>query len=414
MRTDWGKKTTLFLSSQTISLFGSMLVQYAITWHITLVTKDGVQMALVTVCGFLPQLLISLFAGVWADRYSRKMMIMLADGAIALSTMVLAVMFSMGYDALWILYVTSIIRSLGAGIQTPAVGAMLPDIVPEDQLMRVNGINASIQSVMMLLAPAAAGMLYGNVGMASIFWIDVVTAIIGISIMSQLRVAPPKRVENAQGHFFDDMVSGFRYLGKTRWLYQFLVFYLAYSFMFGPVVSLTPLMVARTFGEEPWRLVAHELAFAVGSLMGGLSLGFVSARIKNKMRMVLVGSAAFGLFTCIMGFSPNFWFYIGTMVAQGLTMPMVNSGAMTVLQMRVEPEMMGRVFGLVSIAGTAAMPLSTVLFGPLANVISVEQELIVTGILMVLITLYIMRFPDIIQAGEPIVPDEAAGSGVLS
>ena len=87
---NWKKKTAIFLSSQSLSLFGSMLVQYAIIWHITLTTHSGAILTIATLAGFLPQIVISLFAGVWADRYPRKFLIIAADLLTAASTLVLA------------------------------------------------------------------------------------------------------------------------------------------------------------------------------------------------------------------------------------------------------------------------------------------------------------------------------------
>ncbi len=83
---DWKKKIILFLTSQTLSLFGSSLVQYAISWYITLKTQSGVMMTISIICGFLPIFFLSPFAGVWADRYNRKTLIMLADAMIAVAT----------------------------------------------------------------------------------------------------------------------------------------------------------------------------------------------------------------------------------------------------------------------------------------------------------------------------------------
>jgi len=115
MDINWTKKTALFLIGQTITLFGSMLVQYSISWHITLTTKSGLMLTIITICGFAPQILISLFAGVWADRYDRKKLIILSDSMIALSTAVLAVLFTLGYDMIWLLFVISAVRSVGSG-----------------------------------------------------------------------------------------------------------------------------------------------------------------------------------------------------------------------------------------------------------------------------------------------------------
>ncbi|EQB89501.1 hypothetical protein M918_03025 [Clostridium sp. BL8] len=174
MKTNWKKNTLLFLLSQTISLFGSSLVQYAILWYITLNTKSGAMMTISIICGFLPTFFLSPFAGVWADRYNRKTLIMLSDSFIALSTLLLAILFLMGYESMGLLFVMSALRSIGTGIQTPAIGAFLPQIVPEDKLTKVNGINGSVQSMVMLVSPMISGALLSMASIESIFFIDVV------------------------------------------------------------------------------------------------------------------------------------------------------------------------------------------------------------------------------------------------
>ncbi|HYH04132.1 MAG TPA: MFS transporter, partial [Bacillota bacterium] len=122
MDKNWNKNIILFITSQTISLFGSSLVQYAITWYITLKTQSGMMMTVAIICGFLPTFFLAPFAGVWADRYNRKVLIILSDTLIALTTLILAVLFWAGYEALWLLFAASALRALGTGIQTPAVG----------------------------------------------------------------------------------------------------------------------------------------------------------------------------------------------------------------------------------------------------------------------------------------------------
>ena len=93
----WKNNIAKFLTAQTVSLLGSSLVQYAIVWYITLTTSSGKMVTLSTVCGFAPQIIVSLFSGLWIDRYSRKKLIMLSDSAIALSTLFLAVSFLSGH-----------------------------------------------------------------------------------------------------------------------------------------------------------------------------------------------------------------------------------------------------------------------------------------------------------------------------
>jgi DHA3 family macrolide efflux protein-like MFS transporter len=201
----------LFLVSQSISLFGSSLVQYSIAWHITLKTQSGIMMTIAIICGFLPTFFLSPFAGVWADRFNRKKLIILSDSMIAVSTLILAIVFLAGYDALWLLFVTSSIRAFGAGIQTPAVGAILPQIVPEDKLTKVNAVNGSIQSMTMLLSPMLSGVLLANAPIETIFFIDVVTAAIAIAILLFFLDVPAhaRALESQAISYFADMRKGF-------------------------------------------------------------------------------------------------------------------------------------------------------------------------------------------------------------
>lgn len=173
---------------QTVTTFGSMLVQYAILWHLTLTTKSGTVLALAAIFGFLPQAIVSVFAGVWADRINRKVMIIVADLSIALATFGLALLMLSGVDDLWLIFLVMAVRSFGAGVQTPAISALLPQIVPTEKLMRVNGINSSVQSSLMLLAPIAAAAVYANFSLVGILFIDVVTAIIGVALLATVAV----------------------------------------------------------------------------------------------------------------------------------------------------------------------------------------------------------------------------------
>ena len=167
---NWKKNIILFISGQTISLFGSSLVQYAIMWYITLETQSGTMMTLFIISAFLPTLFLSPFAGVWADRYNRKRIIILADSFIAIATLILAILFLMGYESLWLLFVMSAIRAIGSGIHSPAVSAVIPQLVPKDKLTKVNATNSSVQSAVNLLAPMASAGLISIVSRINIFY----------------------------------------------------------------------------------------------------------------------------------------------------------------------------------------------------------------------------------------------------
>jgi len=196
MKINWKRNTILFLASQTTSMFGTMLVQYAIMWHIVLKTGSGAMMTLYVVAGVLPTFFTSLFGGVWADRYNKKHLINIADGSIAFVSLLIAITLFAGYDSIPLLLVAAAVRALGQGVQGPAVNSLIPLIVPQEHLLRVNGINASIQSGIFLLSPAASAALMTFAPLYAIFFIDVITASIAIYILYFL-VKVPVTSENS-------------------------------------------------------------------------------------------------------------------------------------------------------------------------------------------------------------------------
>ena len=418
-RPRWRRDVTLFLSGQTVSLFGSMLVQYAVMWHLTLETKSGVVLALAAIFGFLPQAIVSIFGGVWADRLNRKLLIIGADATIAVTTLVLALLMLNGIYDLWLIFAALAIRSIGAGIQMPAVSALIPQIAPTDKLMRVNGINGSIQSGMALLAPAAAGAIYAwgaeinsaagdnasTVGLTWIFFIDVVTAVIGISMIAVLKVPTIVRTGERPGYFVD-LVEGVRYIWHhafVRWL--LVLFGVIFLLVVAPSY-LTPLMVARTFGEEVWKLTVTELSFSVGMMLGGIAIAIFGARL-NRVLLIVGSSVIFGMLNIALGLSTNLWVFFAFMLAVGLAVPFFSTPAMTLLQETVEPERQGRVFGFVGIVMAVAMPIGMVVFGPLADVFSVESLLIVAGI----VTFIVLAIAVLVPSGRSAMRAVGAASG---
>jgi DHA3 family macrolide efflux protein-like MFS transporter len=380
----WARRVTLFLTAQTISMFGSFLVQYAIFWHLTLTTKSGLVLALAAIFGFLPQAIVSIFAGVWADRVNRKIMIIAADASIAVATLGLAFLMLSGVSDLWLIFLVMAVRSVGAGIQMPAVNAMIPQIVPSDKLMRVNGISSSIQSAMGLLAPIAAAAVYANMSIVPIFFIDVVTAVIGVSIFAFIAVPTLERVNAAdKPSYFADLKDGMTYI-FTHDLVRWVMGIFAVVFLLAVAPSnLSPLLIARNFGSEVWKLTVAEILFSVGMALGGIALATLASKV-NKISLIITTSICFGFLSIAMGFAPNLWIFYALFFVIGLIVPSFFTSAMTTLQETVEPERQGRVFGFVGIVISVAMPVGMSVLGPLADVFPVENLLVASGITMII------------------------------
>nr|QKW94301.1 transporter major facilitator family protein [Myxococcus xanthus] len=402
MNASWKRNTALFLGSQALSLLGSSLVQYALLWQVTLQTRSSVMMTLYIVAGFLPTFLLSPFAGVWADRYDRRKLIVLADAMIALVTLALAVMFTLRGTELWLFFLAAAIRSVGTAVQQPAVSALLPQLVPEDQLMRVNGIQGTVHSVNMLGAPALAGFLMSVAPLQVIFYIDVVTAALAIALVTLfVRVAPRPRAPEQEGSSqLTEIRDGFRYIRGHAHLVPFFGYLGFILVLITPAAFLTPLQTARSFGDEVWRLTAIEMVFSVGMMLGGAVLAAWGG-FSSRMRTMVSSNLIMGACTVALGVVPHFGVYLATMGIFGVALPLYNTPATVMLQERVEPAYLGRVFSVMTMLSTALMPLAMLLFGPLAEVVSIERLLQVTGVLVILVGLLTPLHRRLMSFGEP-------------
>ena len=353
-------------------------------FEVMFATKSGGVLALAAIFGFLPQAIVSIFAGVWADRVNRKIMIIAADASIALATLGLALLMLSGVKDLWLIFVVMAVRSVGAGVQMPAVSAVIPQLVPADKLMRINGINSSIQSVTGLLAPVAAAAVYANMSIVPIFFIDVITAIIGISIFSFIRVPSLDRVNAAdKPSYFADLKDGMNYIfthDLVRWVMG--IFAVVFVLAVAPS-NLSPLFIARNFGTEVWKLTVAEVLFGIGMALGGVVLATFASKV-NKISLIIATSIAFGFLSIAMGVSPNLYVFYALFFVIGLIVPSFFTSAMTTLQETVEADRQGRVFGFVGIVISVAMPIGMSILGPLADVFPVENLLVASGFAMII------------------------------
>lgn len=382
----WKRQTVLFLMSQCITLFGSMLVQMAVIWYVTLETESGAWIAAFSVCSYLPQFLISFIGGVWADRYSRKSMIILADGMIAAATLVMVFMIPMlssENGLLTALLIMSAIRSLGAGIQTPAVSAVIPSLVPEKHLMRYNGINATMQSVVQFAAPAAAGAVLAVGTLRATLLIDILTAVCGIGLLACVHIARQITQEES-GSMISEIKTGIRYAFSDKRIGKLLIVYGLFILLSVPAGFMAGLLVSRVYGDTYWYLSASELVGFAGMAIGGMLMG-IWGGFRSRIKTLTLGLVVLGIMTIGMGVSPYFILYLVLMFVYSLAITVIQTAATTLIQERADITMQGRVFGLMGAMYSGFLPLGMLAFGPLADRMPLQWLMIGTGIPLILI-----------------------------
>jgi DHA3 family macrolide efflux protein-like MFS transporter len=274
----------------------------------------------------------------------------------------------------------------------------------------VNGIFGTIQSAMALLAPAAAGAVFGIFGIVPVFFIDVVTAVIGIGIMFFVAVPTLASIAEKTTSYRADLVEGIRYIWHhaiVRWL--LLVFAIIFLLIVAPSF-VTPLLIAREYGNNVTLVTLLEIAFSVGMLIGGILISTLLAK-RNRLGLILFSTFTFAASSIGMGLSPNLYLFYAFMFTLGLFVPLFSTPFMTLVQETVPPEMHGRVFSYVGIVMALATPVGMAIFGPLADVISVQAILVISGVIMALVMIVAMIVPSgraAMAAARAHVPEEPA------
>ena len=389
---NWKSRTVLFLISQCVTLFGSTLVQMAIVWYVTLNTSSGVWVAAFSICSYLPQFFMSFIAGVWADRYSRKRLIIGADISIAAVTFIMMLAMPFIREEKFLLgglLVMSIIRSVGAGIQTPAVNAVIPQLVPESQLMRFNGINATMQSLVQFAAPAAAGLLLSLSTLQSTLIIDILTAVFGVGILSCVLIPKQRSIEKSAS-VIKDMRMGIHFAFSDKLIRKLLIVYGLFTFLCVPAGFLAGLLVNRVYGNTYWYLTAVELIGFFGMIMGGLLMSLWRG-FKSRINTLVFGLFIFGIMAVGMGLTKKFILYLILMALYGVALTIVQTSITTLIQENVKSLMQGRIFGLMGSMYSGFIPIGMVIFGPMADIIPLEWIIVCSGVLVMMIAM-ILRF----------------------
>ena len=308
---------------------------------------------------------------------------MLSDSFIALATLGVAVSFLLGFRSMELLLVASVVRSLGAGVQTPAVNAIYPQLVPSERLTKVQGINQALASGLSLLSPAVGGLVLGTVGLVGAFFVDVGTAAVAVLVMSRIRVDRP--VPNKEHEsMLTDMGAGISYIWKHTQLRRLIMFSLV-AYLFGtPAFTMSHLMIVRVFGNEVWRLTANEIVWSSAMIAGGIFVT-IKGQFRNKLRTIAICGIGMGVALGLLGVSWNFASFLVFMGLAGLFWPVFSTAQTVFVQETVPADVLGRVFAVIQMITVGVIPLAILFFGPLADAVRIETLLVVSSGLMALV-----------------------------
>jgi DHA3 family macrolide efflux protein-like MFS transporter len=367
----WARSFFTVWGGQAVSLLGSMLVQFALVWWLTEETESATVLAAATLIATLPVVFVGPVAGALVDRWNRRVVMIVADGVIALATMGLAYLFLVGVARTWHVYLILLVRAAGMVFHWPAMQASTSLMVPQRHLSRVAGMNGALEGTMNSVAPSLGALLLeAGVSIQGILALDVVTAAVAIAPLLFIAVPQPERGSSETGRVSlrRDFVAGLRYMWAWPGLRTILFMAMAINFCLIPASALMPILVAGHFDGDALELGWMQSVWGVGLVLGGVILGAWGG-FERRIVTSMVGLVGMGLGLLVVGLTPGTFFgmALGAMFIAGTTTSIHGGPLFATIQATVAPEMQGRVLMLIRSTGTAMTPFSLTLAGPLAD-----------------------------------------------
>ena len=379
----WLAPFIVIMAGQAFSTIGSRLAGFALVWWLTSTTHSATVLALGTLCEVLPGVLLGPFLGALVDRWNRRRVMILADAAVALLSLGLAVVSWRGHLAIWQVYVILFARAVGGTLHWTAMSASTPLMVPHKHLARVAGFNQSLNGAVSIIAPPLGALLLTLLPLHGIMGIDVVTAVLAIIPLLFVRIPQPAG-ENGPltgAALFQDVHAGLKFVWGWPGLCTVVLMATLINLLLNPALALLPLVVDRHFHLGAAALGWLESAWGVGVVAGGLLLG-IWGGFKRRIVTSMLGILGIGLATIVFGLTPSGMFAVavGAMAFLGITNPLVNGPFEALVQTMVPAEMQGRVNALVTSLAGAAAPLGMAVAGPLSDAVDVRVWFVVGGL----------------------------------
>lgn len=400
----WAGRFFAVWAGQAVSLVGSSLVQFALVWWMTRTTGSATILATATLIAMLPQIVLGPFVGTLIDRWNRKAVMIVADSLIALATLVLIFLFATGRESVWAVYAILFIRAAGGAFHYPAMQATTSLMVPKAHLARIAGLNQSLNGVINVISPPVGALLISVWPMQGVLAVDVVTAIIAVSILAAVAIPqPPRQLAEANGtakktSYWQDLRAGWRYMLSWPGLLAVAILAMFLNFLLTPAGTFIPLMVTKVFNKGALELGWVDAAFGVGIIVGGLVLSAWGG-FKKRISTTMMGIIGLGVGILIFGVLPANLFYLalaGSFIFGAMNV-MANGPLNAIFQAAVDPDMQGRVLSLVMAGAMAMSPLSLLIAGPISDWLGVRTWYIIGGGVSILVAVAAFFIPSVMN-----------------
>lgn len=359
----------VFWFGQAVSQLGSSMTSFALTIWIYKQTGLAMSLSLLSFCTYLPYVMVSIFAGGFVDRHSKKAILIIADTIAAIGTASIFLGFQFNMLSTWQIYCVNIITGFMNAFQSPAASIVTGLLVPDGQYEKASGLNSFSSNLITVAAPVFAGMLMAFGGLKVVVLIDLLTFLFGVGTVLSVSIKEPSRQKKkVSKKTFEGLTEGVSFLRENKGL-LYIILNMAFINFFSRLTYeniLSPMILSRSGGNSTvFGIVSGVLG--IGGIIGGI-LVTVGKKKGNPLKMIFFSAAiSFLLGDLLMGVGRNLMVWCIAGLAASIPIPFIMAGQNLILYRLVPIHMQGRVFSLRNAVQYSTIPVGILLGGYLAD-----------------------------------------------
>lgn len=380
------RNLSLLLSGQLISQIGDKFHMLAVAFLVLKTTGSPAKMGIVLFCSVFPSMLLGIISGALIDRYNRKTIIIFTDVVRGLVVSVLCVLYYLGALSFSILIIAQLLLSVCTAFFDPAIPAIIPQIVKQEQLTKANSQTQFVSGISMIVGPTLGGLTVAWAGYLPVFVINACSYLFSAGFEGFILLPTLKKTALGQTKIADDILKGCRYVYRRKSLIVILIMVGVIHFFVGSIEVVIPILATNLNGNGAENIGFIQTFFGLGMVITALILSI--RNIAGKEVHFLFGSVfLIGLFLLIISaihltgiriILPYLIFFL----AIGGFVIFAGTSFRSILQKEVDETMMGRVFGFVSSVGNITIPLATLIFGILMEYIHYNLVMATSGFIL--------------------------------
>ncbi|MCM1083771.1 MAG: MFS transporter [Clostridium sp.] len=362
------KRYIIFWLSQSVSQLGSAMTAFALILLTYEQKNSAMAVSIMTFCNYVPFIIVSLIAGSFIDRHSKKAIMLVSDSIAALCTLAVLILWTTGSIKLWNIYVVNIVIGFMNAFQQPASAVAVGRIVPKEKLSNVSGMNSFSSNLITVLSPVLSAFIFSFCGLGTILMIDLISFLFAFLVLLLLIRIPEDNTKVSDKSILDGTREGFRFLkGEKGLLYIMLTMALINFFSRLTYENiLSPMILSRSGGSSRTLGIVNA-AMGIGGIAGGFIVSLKKASKKNAGMIYISAAISFLLGDIMMAVGRNAFMWSAAGIAASLPIPFIMAGQNVIMYSKIPDEMQGRVFAVRNAIQFGTIPFAILLGGFLAD-----------------------------------------------